>query len=321
MLYDNAWPSTYEEIRSFYPVWYWDVFEMDAIWRAQGYELDNVRRTIERIIDDGYIATADSDMIAQYEHFLDLPADKTIPLEERRKIVSATLFLILHIGASEIKEIIGIFTDGPVTVTFANGKIGIIVESGEREPPSIDACDALLRKRIPAHLALDLCVHIRQSFRETLHICYGGDVGIAIDAEPANDDRVTVMPVQIAHGGIISAGIEAAPVTEPKTGSVHVFVGTGGRALTEFSLDPVTEPKTGTTDLPISGTGFIKSKADSIPVTENKSETTGLNLAHGGLLTDRQQFIPPDIKKAATGRSGRSVGAYYHTHIKSKLIE
>ncbi len=240
MLYDNAWPSTYEEIKSFYPVWYWDVFEMDAIWRAQGYEMDNVRRTIERVIDDGYIDTADSDMIAQYEHFLDLPTDKTVPLEERRKIVSATLFLILHIGAPEIKEILGIFTDSPVTVTFANGKIGIIVESGRKEPPGVDACDALLRKRIPAHLALDLCVHIQQSFRETLHICCGSAVWMTMDAEPANDDRMTAMPLQISHGG---------------------------------------------------------------------------------LLTDRQQFIPPNEIKEATGRSGHSVGAYYHTHIKSKLIE
>ena len=42
-LYDNAYFSVYEEIKRFYPVWYWDVLEMDCIWRAQGKQLDQVR--------------------------------------------------------------------------------------------------------------------------------------------------------------------------------------------------------------------------------------------------------------------------------------
>lgn len=33
-LYPNGFPSAYEELKTFYPVFYRDVFEMDAIWRA-----------------------------------------------------------------------------------------------------------------------------------------------------------------------------------------------------------------------------------------------------------------------------------------------
>ena len=32
-LYDNAYPSTYEEIKTWYPAWYRDVLEMDALWQ------------------------------------------------------------------------------------------------------------------------------------------------------------------------------------------------------------------------------------------------------------------------------------------------
>ena len=31
-LYPNGFPSAYEELKTFYPVFYRDVFEMDAIW-------------------------------------------------------------------------------------------------------------------------------------------------------------------------------------------------------------------------------------------------------------------------------------------------
>lgn len=34
-LYDNAFPSNYDEIKTYYPVWYFDVLEMDAVWRAE----------------------------------------------------------------------------------------------------------------------------------------------------------------------------------------------------------------------------------------------------------------------------------------------
>ena len=41
-LYPNGFPSAYEELKTFYPVFYRDVFEMDAIWRAAGGGLDEI---------------------------------------------------------------------------------------------------------------------------------------------------------------------------------------------------------------------------------------------------------------------------------------
>jgi len=154
-LYDNALPSVYEEIRSFYPVWYWDVLEMDAIWQAQGFALDHIRFSLESIIDNSYIETANSAMITAYERFLGIPTNLSLPLEERRKTVIATLYPTAHIGAPEIKELIYIFTSGQTTVGFKNSHILIAVDLKTAESFPLDSCVTIIGKRIPAHLRLD----------------------------------------------------------------------------------------------------------------------------------------------------------------------
>ena len=152
-LYDNAWPSTYQEIKRLYPVWYWDVLEMDAIWRAQGFQLDGVRSSIEQMIKNGAIYTADSQTISLYEKFLGITTDLSIPLEERRKVVAAMMYSTPHIGAPEIKEIVNIFTPAGVDVTFDDGVIGLSVQTSPDEPLDVEACFKALQRQLPAHLA------------------------------------------------------------------------------------------------------------------------------------------------------------------------
>lgn len=153
-LYDNAWPHTYEEIRRFYPVWYRDVLEMDAIWRAQGAELDGVREAITRIIFNNYIHTADAETISRYEKFLELAPDPSATLEERRECVAAAMFPTSHIGAPEIREIFGLFASGSIGVEFSAGIIDLIVDIADGNYLSVPAFLSILMRRIPAHLAL-----------------------------------------------------------------------------------------------------------------------------------------------------------------------
>ena len=155
-LYDNAWPHVYEEIKRFYPVWYRDVLEMDAIWRAQGIELDGVRATVEALIDNGYIMTADLRTIASLEAFLHINPTPEQTLQERRQVVATYVRGQDHIGAPEIKSIAGAFTSGVVDVDFALGVISVMVSHPVTETFDIDACRTLLLERIPTHLALAL---------------------------------------------------------------------------------------------------------------------------------------------------------------------
>lgn len=153
-LYDNAWPHVYEEIRRFYPVWYREVLEMDALWRAQGVELDGVRSAIERMIFNGYIHTADAETITKYENFLNITPEPGAALEERRAQVAAIMFPSPHIGAPEIKFIVGAFTDGTVNVELIQGTIHIRIARKTEAPFRLSCCFPILQKRIPAHLAL-----------------------------------------------------------------------------------------------------------------------------------------------------------------------
>ena len=126
---------------------------MDAIWRAQGRQLDGVRSSIEQMVLNGSIYTADSRTISQYEKFLGITTDLSTPLEERRKVVAAMMYSTQHIGAPEIKEIVGLFTPADADVTFEDGVIGLSVQSSPDEPLDVEACFKALQRQIPAHLA------------------------------------------------------------------------------------------------------------------------------------------------------------------------
>lgn len=157
-LYDNALPSTYEEIKRFYPSWYPDVLEMDAIWRAQGVMFDNVRSALEQIISNSYIATADEATISDLERFLGISPGVSQTLEERRQVIASSFKGSgSHIGAPEIREITQRFTEeGTITIGFANGIISVTIEKQYNSKCNYLSCHTVLSNSIPAHLRLDM---------------------------------------------------------------------------------------------------------------------------------------------------------------------
>ena len=159
-LYDNALPSTYEEIKQFYPSWYSEVKEMDAIWRVQGIELDAIRTALERIISNSYIATADESTIAGLEKFLGITPGVAQSLEERRQVLASSFKGAgSHIGAPEIREITERFTEeGKITIGFASGVIHVTVEKEYNSVCNYLSCQTVLFNSIPAHLRLDMRV-------------------------------------------------------------------------------------------------------------------------------------------------------------------
>lgn len=158
-LYDYAWPSIYEEIKRFFPVWYWDVLEMDAIWRALGKELDGIRSAIESLIDNNYIATADETAIAELENFLGIVPESTSTLDERRQVLATYFRGNSHIGAPEIKEITaGFIADGTIAISFDKGTIHLRVVRPDTTPCNYLSCYVVLSNAIPAHLYLDMKV-------------------------------------------------------------------------------------------------------------------------------------------------------------------
>ncbi len=153
-LYPNGFPSVYEELKTFYPVFYRDVLEMDAIWKVCGGKLDEIEDGVDAVANSAFVATMNERSLSQMETFLKIPADPTRSIADRRKLVGSFFIGTGHIGAPEIKEIAATYTSGECEVTFEDGYVGIRItaELGDT-PPEADFY-YILRKKIPAHLGI-----------------------------------------------------------------------------------------------------------------------------------------------------------------------
>ena len=118
-LYPNGFPSAYEELKTFYPVFYRDVFEMDAIWRAAGGGLDEIEDGVDAVVNNNFVSLMDTDALAQMETFLGIPLNQKRTLEARRKLV-ASYFIEETTWFPEIKDM---FLDIPESRPPLDSKI------------------------------------------------------------------------------------------------------------------------------------------------------------------------------------------------------
>lgn len=167
-LYPNGFPSAYEELKTFYPVFYRDVFEMDAIWRAAGGGLDEIEDGVDAVVNNNFASLMDTDALAQMETFLGIPLNQKRTLEARRKLVASYFIGGNHIGAREIKDITRAFTEGTCEVSFVGGTVYIHVKSDIKDTPPEDDYYYILRKKIPAHLGVYTNIEIE--FSERLYV-------------------------------------------------------------------------------------------------------------------------------------------------------
>ena len=97
-LYPNGFPSVYDELKTFYPVFYRDVFEMDAIWRTAGGKLDEIEAGVDAAANDTFISMMDAAALSDMEAFLDIAPNKNRTLEVRRKLVASYFVGANHIA-------------------------------------------------------------------------------------------------------------------------------------------------------------------------------------------------------------------------------
>lgn len=154
-LYENAYKSTYEEILTYYPLWYADVLEMTAVWKILCGELDEARNGIVQAVNNCFVNSADEAAISRYEKFLGVTYDGERTLSERRDMVASFFIGKGHIGEPEIVDIMSKFTSGSVSVNFENGIITVKVEREFSDRFNLSDSTYVLQKRIPAHLRLE----------------------------------------------------------------------------------------------------------------------------------------------------------------------
>jgi len=159
MYYSNGFDNTYDELLTFYPIYYFDVFEMREILKAQGKILDAVRQYIDTAIKNNYVQDADEPTILRLERFLHIPYDGTKTLEERRRMVLAFFVGFGKISATVIKSIIATFTDCPVEVDLPrdedkNCYVRIFIPHNSDGVAMFADINTILSVKIPTHLKI-----------------------------------------------------------------------------------------------------------------------------------------------------------------------
>ena len=162
-LYNKYYKSNYEELITYYPLFYKEVREMNEILKAQGKLADNLENSIEQIFSDCFIDTADKNVISSYERIIGIVSDNAKNLEERRSLVKSHLVGTGKISASLIVEMIKAYTGASSRCIFSNSCLDISVDRGDKSFINFVDISALLSSKLPAHIMFALSLKYEKS--------------------------------------------------------------------------------------------------------------------------------------------------------------
>lgn len=199
--YNKYFKNNYDELITYYPRYYREIFEMVEILKAHGKIADNLEDSIERVFLNNFILTADEQTIKIWEEdILNITYRNKLSLEQRKNVIIAMLCGHGHIGEPEIREIIANYTSNAVAVDFEKGRLSILIDGVVFD--EINLYDNLLR-RIPAHIGLGMSIHIRREFRQKLNLCYGGAVATNYCYAPISQSIKSKLELPIGYQGVL----------------------------------------------------------------------------------------------------------------------
>ncbi|HJB36558.1 MAG TPA: YmfQ family protein [Candidatus Acutalibacter ornithocaccae] len=258
--YIKYYKNNYEKLLTYYPRYYRDVFEMVEILKAYGKISDVMELQIEQAYLNNFVLEADETTIRGWEDILGITYSKPLSLEQRRRVIIARIAGHGHIGEPEIREVIANYTDKSVSVDFAKGIIYIVIEGEVFDENNL--LRTLLR-RIPAHLALDMRIHIRREFRQDLHISIGGAIGTELWPQPIGQDRQSTLPVKVSFGGATAAEFHPNPVSEDRQATSQIEIGFGGFTGQEADGEPHGEDHSSTVTTHSGGGAYYHTRTKS----------------------------------------------------------
>ena len=157
--YSRDFADCYEELISYYPRYYREVREMNAILKANGKLLDGTQDAIEQVYNNAFIDFMDEAAVQQMEIFLSINLDKTRTLDERRRLIKSFFAGFGRVSATLLKEMINAYTNAGVEVKFepfdaaGNNMLYINFERGDEATLYMSDILELLSRKIPAHIA------------------------------------------------------------------------------------------------------------------------------------------------------------------------
>ena len=223
-LYDKYFKSNYEELITYYPQYYRDVFEMVEILKAHGRIADDLEAHIEQVYLNNFVLTADLETVKIWERILNITYSKPLTLDQRKSVIIGRISGYGHIGEPEIRGVIANYTDNTVEVDLARGIIYIVINGEIFDENNL--LNTLLR-RIPAHLALNMKIHIRHEFRQTLHISLGGVTGSNLQSEMVGENRTGITDLHVGYSGFLEMNMKGMPLETEYTATSRTD-GVGG---------------------------------------------------------------------------------------------
>lgn len=161
------WECSYDELITFYPRFYREVFEMDAILRAQGGLLDGVLEGAEHTLSNFFIDEADEATIKKLEQWLDISLYASHTLEERRRLVKSFFVGMGKISGTTIADMIRAYTGADTYCEFlpfdeaGNNRLYINFDRGDAAVLYWSDIAQILARRIPAHIEYRAAVTYR----------------------------------------------------------------------------------------------------------------------------------------------------------------
>ena len=156
--YYDYWQHSYEQLKSFQPRFYDEVFEMDAILKAHGYLEDVFKQNLNQAYLNCFLDEMDDATTTKMEEFLRLKLHRIRTLETRRRFIKCFFVGFGKLSATKIKALIHSYTEADVECTFepfddaGNNCLNIIFQRGDLYTLYIDDIYTLLSYKIPAHI-------------------------------------------------------------------------------------------------------------------------------------------------------------------------
>lgn len=186
MLYDNDYyASTYDELVTFYPMFYKEVKEMQAVLKAEGDLIDDLKDGVERVFGDCFIDTADEATIAKLETFLHIHMRSGRTLDDRRRLVKSYFVGSGKLSASLLSDIIETYTGSTSESKFEPcdlaGDNALYIDTERGEESSFFASDImeLIRAKLPAHIPFEFNVVYRNEVTVSNEIIFGYPVVVS----------------------------------------------------------------------------------------------------------------------------------------------
>ncbi len=164
---DPYWPTSYDELITFYPRFYRDVYEMTEILKTEGGLLDDTIDGAKAMLANLFIDTADEPTIRALEKWIGISLYTSRTLEERRRFVRAFFTGFGTVSATAIEETIRAYTGADVKCRFepfdetGNNRLYIYFDRGEETTLYYSDIIQILDRMIPAHITYTAYVTYR----------------------------------------------------------------------------------------------------------------------------------------------------------------